>query len=71
MEIERVYIQWRIAKQSFMPRGFRAPKIGKSLVQQVRLRVGHVHLTPNEAVPLCNTNSCYTWLVRAAVASHS
>ena len=39
--------------------------------QQVKLRVGHVHLTVNEVVPLRNTNRFYAWLVRAAVASHS
>ena len=38
-----------------------------------RLRVGHVHLTLNEVVPLRNTNGSYAWLVRAgwlATASH-
>ena len=35
-----------------------------------KLRVGHVHLTLNEVVPLRNTNRSYVWLVRAAVASH-
>ena len=38
---------------------------------QAKLRVGHVHLTLNEVVPLCSTNRCYTWLASAAVASHS
>ena len=40
-------------------------------MQQAKLRVGHVHLTLNEVVPLRNTNRSYAWLVRAAVASHS
>ena len=35
-------------------------------MQHAKLRVGHVHLTLDEVVPLCNTNRCYTWLVRAA-----
>ena len=44
---------------------------GVWLVGPAKLRVGHVHLTRNEAVPLGNTNGCYTWLVTAAVASRS
>ena len=36
-----------------------------------KLRVGHVHLTLNEVVPLRNTNGSYAWLVRAEVASHN
>ena len=36
-----------------------------------QMRVGHVHLTLHEVVPLRNTNRSYAWLVRSAVASHS
>ena len=45
------------------------------LLEQAKLRfgqrVGNVHLTHNEVVPLRNTNRSYAWLVGAAVARHS
>ena len=47
------------------------PSAGIPELYQAKLRVGHVHLTPNEVVPLRNTNRSYAWLVRAAVGSHS
>ena len=43
----------------------------KKALQKEKLRVGHVHLTLNEVIPLRNTNRSYAWLVRAAVARHS